>query len=182
MAFSGHGIEADDLSQAIRAIGRFERESGLEIKRAIRKRAKPILTLARGYVSGSRGTHERVRTTVVSLSVTNKGAALKLRPSVSPLAWGLEFGMKAGGMVPRRTGQGRGFATRYSRPFSGAGESFQRYRGFYGTKIMSGDKGFVMGRAVRVGMPKFERVVLNDLDDLMDDIMDRAGVPRRGKS
>lgn len=180
--FSDAGIDAEDLSDAIRAITRFDREASKEIKRAIRTHAKPILNRARGHVSGSRGTHEKVRSTVVAISVTNKGAALKLKPSVSPLAWSLEFGMIAGGMVPVRTTEGRGYATRYSRPYGGEGESFQRYRGFYGTKILSGDKGFVMGRAVRQGMPKFERDVMDEIDDLMDGIMDRAGVPRRGRS
>lgn len=181
-AFSDAGIDAEDLSAAIRAITRFDREAGKEIKRAIRTHSKPILARARGHVAGSRGTHKRVRGTAVALSVTNKGAALKLKPSVSPLAWATEFGMIAGGMVPRRVGAGRGFATRYSRPYGGEGESFLAFRGFYGTKILSGNKGLVMGRAVREGMPRFERDVMDDIDDLMDAIMDSAGVPRKGRS
>lgn len=179
----GFSIELEGLDDAIKAIRRFDREAAKEVTRAIRFHAKPILKQARAFVAASRGTHKRIKSTAVALSVTSRGAALKLRPSVSPLIWAADLGMIAGGMVPRRTAKGRGVGTRYDRPYGGQGESFQnRYRGFYGTSITKGRTGEIMGEAVRRGIVKFERRIANDLDDLLDEIMNRAGVPRKGRA
>jgi len=92
------------------------------------------------------------------------------------MEWAADLGTKMGGMVP--AGRGRHYALRRDRPFAGAGPSFLRWRGFYGDKVTKGSIGFVMGRAIREGIRVFERDTANDLDDLLDDVMNRAGVPR----
>ena len=179
----GFSVDLEGLDDAIKAIRRFDRESAKEVTRAIRFHAKPILAQARSFVAASRGTHKRIKSTAVALSVTTKGAALKLRPSVSPLIWAADLGMIAGGMVPRRTGKSSGTATRYDRPYGGQGDSFSnRYRGFYGQNVTKGRTGAIMGEAVRRGIVKFERRIADDLDDLLDEIMNRAGVPRKGRA
>lgn len=179
----GFSVDVQGLDDAIKAIRRFDREAAKEVTRAIRLHAKPILAQARSFVAASRGTHKRIKTTAVALSVTSRGAALKLRPAVSPLIWAADLGMISGGMVPRKTGKSSGFATRYDRPYGGQGESFEnRYRGFYGQNVTKGRTGAIMGEAVRRGIVKFERRVANDLDDLLDDVMNRAGVPRKGRA
>lgn len=177
------GIELEGYDGAIRALNRYSKEAGKVAKGSMREHAKPILRRARALLGSSKGTHQKIKSTVVALSVTNRGVALKLKGSASPLAWAAEFGMKSGGMVPRRTGSGRGYATRYARPYGGAGESFLAYRGFYGGREpWRGDKGFVMGRAIREGLPKFEDAVADDLDDLIDALMTKEGVPRKGRA
>jgi hypothetical protein len=174
----GFALDAPDLAAAIKALSKFERQAATEAKRAIRTNAKPILARAKALAASSQGTHERVSgAKTVKLSVTQQGAALRLMPSGSKgMAWAIDLGTKMGGMVP--AGRGRRFALRRSRPFGGAGPSFQRWRGFYGDQVTKGSIGFVMGRSVREGIRRFEKDTADDLDALMDDVMNRAGVPR----
>lgn len=178
----GFTIDLEGFEQAMKALRRFDREAAKEATKAIRTHAKPILAQARAFVASSRGTHRRVKSTAVALSVTAQGAALKLRPSVSPLIWAVDLGMIAGGTVPFRRSNDRSGSTRYDRPYGGEGDSFaNRYRGFYGPSITKGRQGAVMGEAVRRGIVKFERRIADDLDELLDQVMNNAGVPRRSR-
>lgn len=174
-----YGIDAEDFGDAVKALRSFDKQSGTEATRAIRNNAKPILAQARALMAASQGTHSPIPSSQsVRLSVVaSKGAALRLIP-VTGMEWAADLGTKMGGMVP--AGRGRRYALRRSRPFSGSGPSFLRWRGFYGDKVTKGNIGFVMGRAVRMGIGKFEKAVLDDLDDLLDEVMTRAGVPRSG--
>ena len=177
-----YGIDAEDWSDAIKALRRFDKQAGLEATRSIRSNAKPMLKRARVLMAASKGTHANISPAKsVRLSVTaSKGAALRLVP-VTGMEWAADVGMISGGMVPRFSGSSSfRHSTQYSRPYQGAGESFQRYRGFYGSQVTKGSIGFVMGRAIREGIRRFEKRVLDDLDDLMDRTMNRAGVPRTG--
>ena len=174
----GYALDAPDLKAALKALRAFDRDAGKEATKAIRTNAKPIMVKARALASGTPGTHARISgARSIKLSVTQAGASLRMIPSGSRgMIWAADLGMKAGGMVP--AGRGRRFSLRRSRPFGGQGESFQRWRGFYGDKVTKGSIGLIMGRAVREGIRRFEVDTANDLDDLLDRVMNRAGVPR----
>ena len=174
----GYALDAPDLGKAIKALAAFDREAGKEATRAIRTNAKPILATARGLAASSPGTHSKIRgTSAIKLSVTRAGASLRMLPNGSRgMIWAADLGMKAGGMVP--AGRGKRFSLRRSRPFAGAGESFQKWRGFYGDQVTKGSIGLVMGRAIRQGIRRFEIDTANDLDDLLGKVMQRNGVPR----
>lgn len=161
------GVNVAGLEGALRALARVDRAVGREAKGLIREHTKPIAMAARARDSGS--PSEPSRSTWVSWSVTNKGAAIKLRASKEPRALATEFGAHTAevGFDRNRTTLQSKLRRRTFRPHKPASPF-----------VLEGSGGYKIQPTIRAMAPKALEELADDLLKWIGVQLDREGVPR----
>lgn len=90
--FSGTGLRVDGLTESVKALGKISKEVRKEATDSMRDGAKLIQKKAQGSIGNHPGYGMPTSKSMISRSVTAKGAAIKLRRVKFPWAGGGEFG------------------------------------------------------------------------------------------
>ena len=168
------GVTVEGLSESLRALNRIDKGVAKEAKGIIREHTKPIAMAARKVNSGS--PTEASRKTWISWSITNKGAAIKLRAAAFPRALQTEFGAEW---------QKTGYEDSDKEPFRRQKTLRRRTTNpatRYNADVLDGDSGYVIQPTIRRMLPKFLDDLTDDLGKFMSKELDKAGVPRRGRA
>jgi len=165
-----YAVRADDLSAAVRALGRFDRDLQREAKDALRTGAKTIQAAAQAKVARrpGGGTYPR-RRGMVGRSVTQRGAGIKLRGKKYPWAWGAEWGAKRAWVFGRVTTQGK-----LSR------RQFPVWRGNQFVIRGRSGPGWIIQPAIRENLDRVTEQIVDDLGDVMYRALRQAGLKPKG--
>lgn len=153
------GIQIEGLTQAIRAMGRLDRDLAKEAKAIIREETKPVVNQARLEAKHAAPAAPS-STTWVGYTVTNQGAGIVLKASKYPRALATEFGAYTA-MV--------GFDKNVKRR-----QTSLRSRTFR----PHNPDGYVIQPTIRRMLPAFLDGVTDGLADVVRRTLDAAGVPR----
>lgn len=149
-------VAVEGLNETLRGLSRADRTVAKEVKGVIRQNTKKIALAARKVDAGHKTEPSR-KTRMIGWSVTNTGAAIRLRASREPRAYLTEFGAET---------QPVGFDDRdmYNKPqrVIRGGRTVQEWSN--PKKVLASDAGYVIQPTIRQMMPMF-------LDDLADDII-----------
>ena len=162
-------VKVDGYNETLRGLARADRTVAKEVKGLIRVETKAVALEAR-KVDAGHATEPSNKTRMIGWSVTNKGAAVRLRASREPRAYLTEFGAET---------QPVGFESRdmYNKPQSKVrgGRTVQRWSG-NSAKVLASDVGYVIQPTIRERLPMF-------LDNLADSIRDYyIDLTRKGRA
>ncbi len=165
-------MEVEGLTEALKALSRFDRETGQEARSVLREGAKLIQTKSQAKL-GRRpggGSYPR-RRGMIGRSVTLRGGGINLKGRRYPWAWGAEFGAKRAWVFGKVTVQ-----SRLRR------RQFPIWRGNQFVVRGRGGPGWIIQPTIRENIDRVTRDIADGIDDLIDETMKRAKVPRgRGR-
>lgn len=163
-----YAVRADDLSAAIRAIGKFDKELQTEAKQALRDGAQTIQKSAqRKALRKPGGGTYPARRGMVGRSATGTGAGIKLKGKRYPWAWGAEYGAKRAWVFGRVTTQAK-----LSR------RQFAVWRGNQFVVRGRSGPGWLIQPAIRENVDAVTEQIASDLVGVMDRALTAAGVPK----
>lgn len=166
---TGWALDYPNVGGAIRGLNRYSKAAGGKAKQIIREGTNDILRSGRIAAQGrpGGGTYPR-RNNAYGTSITNKGAAIRIRGKAVPWAVAQELGTKADWVFGRPY-----LRNELSRPH------FAPYHGFP-TEITRGRGGHAMLPVMRAKVPTLEEEILDDLIHLLSVILGEEGVPKSG--
>jgi hypothetical protein len=158
-------LQVDGLAESIKALAYIERDLGNAARGALRDAAKVVQFDAQRRISGrpGGGSYPR-RRGMVGRSGTNKGAAVKLRGSKYPWAWGAEYGAKRAWVFGRVTTQGQ-LRRR----------QFPVWRGNQFVVRGRGGPGWAIQPAIRRNLPRVTADIEEALGELVREAFRRQG-------
>lgn len=159
-------LEVEGLSEALKAINRFDREKGAAARDVLREGAKIVQADARSRMGAGGGRYPS-RVGMIGRSASSRGAAIKLAGKRYPWAWGAEFGARRAWVFGRVTTQNR-LRKR----------TFPVWRGNQFVVRGRGGPGWLIQPAIRANLERVSTLVADGLDEVLDDAMRSAGVPR----
>lgn len=159
------GLQVDGLTEAMKALGRLDKEYRREAVDIFRDVAKDVQSRAQSSI-GNAGSYPRKKG-MIGRSATSKGAALKLRASKYPWAYGAEYGEIVAHVYGRPVGQ-----SRMKRRTMG------RHKPPTSSDLFKNTGGYMIQPAIRKRGPHIIREVDTRMVALIDKAMRKAGVPR----
>jgi len=149
-------VKVDGYNETLRGLAKADRTVAKEVKGLIRAETKAVALEAR-KVDAGHSSEPSNKTRMIGWSVTNKGAAIRLRASREPRAYLTEFGAET---------QPVGFESgdMYNRPQTTlrGGRTTQPWTG-NSSKVIGSNVGYVIQPTIRERLPTF-------LDNLADSI------------
>lgn len=161
-------FEVDGLSEAVKAMSRFDKETGKAARDEMRAAAVKVQKAAQAKSKGrpGGGSYPR-RLGMIGRSVTTKGAGINLRGKKYPWAWGAEFGARRAWVFGRVTTQGK-LRRR----------QFPVWRGSqFVTRGRSGP-GWIIQPTIRKMLPQITEEIADGMSKVLSDALTKAGVPR----
>lgn len=166
-------LEAKDLSSALRALGRVDKEARKEAVGVLRDESKRVQGLSQSRLSSrpGGGTYP-VRRGMIGRFANSKGAGITLRGRY-PWSWAAEFGSRRG-WTPRRTGGIRVHKSqaRWRR------RQFPVWRGNQFVVRGASGPGWIIQPTIRKQLPKITENLEQGLVDVFTRAMNREGVGR----
>lgn len=161
-------LEVDGLTEAIKALSRFDKETGKEARDLLREGAKTIQKASQRKLSGrpGGGSYPR-RKGMIGRSASQKGGGITLRQKKYPWAYAAEFGAKRAWVFGRVTTQAK-LRRR----------QFPVWRGNRFVVRGRSGPGWIIQPAIRENIDKVTRKIADGLFDLLITTLNRAGVPR----
>lgn len=159
------GLEIDGLAESIRALKKLDPGYRKEAVQIMRDVATDVQHRAQAKI-GTVGRYPK-RKGIIGRSATGAGAAVKLRASKYPWAYGAEYGEVIATVfdnnIPQRRFRRRTFGT-FKPPTS--------------SDMFKNTGGYMIQPVIRARLPWIEKTASEDMTRLIDKAMRRAGVPR----
>jgi len=159
------GLEVDGLTEAINALGKLDKQYKKEAIQVFREAATDIQHRSQSKI-GRVGRYPQKKG-MIGRSATSTGAAVKLRASKYPWAYGAEYGEV--------------IASVYGRP--DAQSDFKRrtfgvFKPPTSTDMFKNRGGYMIQPTLRARLPKVLDKASKDMTKLIDKQLRRSGVPR----
>lgn len=161
----GYGLKVDGLAEAVRGLARLDKAYRKEAVGIFRKHAADVQHRSQGAI-GRVGRYPANRG-MIGRSATGTGAAVKLRASKYPWAYGAEYGevvMDVYGMPYRQSRAKRRTMGVWRPPTS--------------QDMSKNDGGYMIQPVLRARIPKISDEAGTEILELIDRAMRTAGVPR----
>ncbi len=180
----GGGIEVDNLNESLRALNRFSQETAKAVKGELREQSKKLRTRAWQRAPGGADRTYGPMTQNIGYSVTNKGAAIRLRvasgwkrssSSRSSMVSIMEFGDNDA-YIPVNRGKGKRGSLRTADGRAGDWYGHKRHKPPNNRDLIKNTGGYMLLPTFRRWLPVVEDELTEELIDLYNATQRQAGV------